>query len=708
MIQSLWALLILFNLLTFCVALVNYAHGLRTGCLCVALNLVDTQNGLIILRPNPNGPAAGLIQDGDVLLAVDGMTLAPGTSPSQAIVPIDNQAAGTPLTLTVQTGEAPARDVTLVRDSGNWLIGGAILLGMPFQAAYIYALALEIVIMGVTLFVVGLIAWRRADDWMALYAALAMMIAMIIFGQALPNLDNAANSFRVLYFIAGSTLALGFGLLFPDGRFRPRWTLLLLIVYPLWSAAINFDLLSPLASTAGNLVLAVLYSALFVHRFRSFMTPTQRQQTKWAGLGIVIAFLSNTLYPLSLELVRNAAPLDTLRLFFFFVYPLSTLLTLALPLGFAFAMLRYRLYDVDLAINRGLVYGLVTLGLGALFVAIFWGAQAALGALWGAEQAGAAIAVSAAVTALLFNPARKRVQHVIDRRFYGFRFDLNELAAGQKMPAVKNPGLLTGRTLGSYQVLGVLGRGGMGEVYQGVGAGQTVALKILPAELAGEDAFRRRFAREAQTLASLDHPNIVKVYSSGESDGVIYMAMEFVQGRELSAWLQERSQFSLAETRQFVQDCAAALDYAHGQGLVHRDIKPSNIMLREAQGRLQAVLMDFGIAKIRDARTALTGTGAVGTIDYMAPEQILAAKEVDHRADIYALGVVLYEMLTGDKPFKGSAGQVLFAHLQQPPPDPRATHEHIPAAAAQAVLRALAKNPDDRYSSVGELAAALA
>jgi serine/threonine-protein kinase len=335
--------------------------------------------------------------------------------------------------------------------------------------------------------------------------------------------------------------------------------------------------------------------------------------------------------------------------------------------------------------------------------------QAVLAALLGSSQSGIAIAISAVVTGALFNPARKRAQHLVDRQLYGFRFDLNELQAAQETQEVKNPGALTGRTLGAYQVLGVIGKGGMGEVYQGQGNGKTVAVKILPEDLARQEDFRKRFAREAQTLADFDHPNIVKMYDSGETDGVFYMALEYVEGQELAHLIKQQGAIPFEQVHPFVQDFAAALDYAHRKGLVHRDIKPSNIMIRlKADKETQeAVLMDFGIAKIQDARTGITGTGVIGTIDYMAPEQIMAAKEVDHRADIYALGVVLYEMLTGERPFKGSAGQVLFAHLQQPPPDPRDQSDNIPSKVAHAIMRAMSKKPEDRFQSVGEFAAAL-
>jgi len=314
------------------------------------------------------------------------------------------------------------------------------------------------------------------------------------------------------------------------------------------------------------------------------------------------------------------------------------------------------------------------------------------------------------VAGLLFNPTRKQAQNLIDRHLYHLRFDLNELNSGQKPLEVKTPGLLTGRTLGEYEVLDVIGRGGMGEVYRGFGQGQVVAIKVLPQKFAGQAEFRKRFAREAETMTSLQHTNIVRMYDYGETqDGIAYMVMEFIDGQELNELLRTRGPQPFESVEPFIREFADALDYAHAKGFVHRDIKPSNIMVRQGpDGQLHPVLMDFGVAKIQDAQTRLTGTGAVGTIDYMAPEQIREAGSVDGRADIYAMGLVLYELMTGQRPFQGNAAQVMFAHLQQPAPDPRRANPNIPNRVAESILRALAKLPDDRYPSAQAMANAMA
>jgi hypothetical protein len=556
----------------------------------------------------------------------------------------------------------------------------------------------------------------RSDNWMALWVSFAIGLVGIGSGAYLVLYSLPSGSlFFALYSLILILTAISVLYLLPDGRFYPsnsRWVLLVYIVWELFrhsQIALQTELFR---TTVPILWYTPLILAFFIgviaqyYRYRRSNTVA-RHQVKWMLLGIAIYFVVYLLFYVRALLSESVAANSSGAGYIFF----QVFMTALNPIGvtgmaicIGLAVTRYRLYDVNFAINRSLVYGVVTVVMAVVFLSVGFLLQTILGR----EQSGIAFLLSIFVAGLLFNPARRRAQRFIDRRFYGFRFDLYQVRRAQKLPEIKNPGALTGTMLGKYKVLGVIGRGGMGEVYQGWDEERTVALKILPADLAAKPDLLKRFQREARTLSTFDHPHIVKIYGSGQSDAVYYMAMELVEGRELGEVIKQRGALPFDEVRPFVQNFAAALDYAHQRGLVHRDIKPSNIMLRlQADNETEeAVLMDFGVAKIRDG-TSITGTGAIGTIGYMAPEQIIAAKEVDHRADIYALGVVLYEMLTGERPFKGNPGQVLFAHLQQPVPNPREVNQAIPVQVAYVVMKALSKDPQDRFQSVGELATAL-
>ena len=556
----------------------------------------------------------------------------------------------------------------------------------------------------------ALIFWRKPTERMALFVSLTL----IAFGVSLPPTTATYQALGPNLVLAASmAMILVLLYVFPNGRFAPRWSWLLAAVSALYAILLPFGGQRYLAwptwlNGVGTILSLAPGVGAQIYRYRRVSGPIERQQTKWIVYSLSVIFLGLMLnVGLRFLFPPMGKPgLPHLAYNILVAVPLlETALSCLLPLAIAFSVLRYHLWDIDFVINRSLVYGLVTTGLIGIFVLAFFVAQAALSALFGSPQSGYAMAISAAITGALFNPTRQRVRRFIDRRVYGFRFDLHELHEAQTLPAVEQPGALTGIMLGDYQILGVVGSGGMGEVYQGQSHNRMAAIKILPPMVSKEEDFRKRFMRETQVLAQLDHPHIVKFYGAGEYAGILFMAMEFVDGQNLSALIRQQGTFSMDEIRPRLAELASALDYAHAHGLVHRDLKPSNIMLRTANQHL--VLMDFGIAKTQTAQTALTGSGAIGTIDYMAPEQIMTASQVDHRADIYALGVVLFELLTGERPFKGSIGQVLFGHLQQPPPDPRHLAPTVPEQVSRAIMKALEKKPNDRFQTVREFMAAL-
>jgi YVTN family beta-propeller protein len=267
-----------------------------------------------------------------------------------------------------------------------------------------------------------------------------------------------------------------------------------------------------------------------------------------------------------------------------------------------------------------------------------------------------------------------------------------------------------GTRLAGYRIQTLLGRGGMGVVYlaEQDRPHRQVALKLLLAPAAGSEAFRERFLRESELAAAIDHPNVLPVYDAGETDGALWIAMRHVDGIDLAALLARDGTLVPEQALAIAGQVAGALDAAHARGLVHRDVKPGNILLALDDGAVaHAYLADFGLTKRVGGARGLTVSGQVlGTIDYVAPEQIEGGP-VDGRADQYSLGCVLFECLTGVVPFRrDSELAVLWAHVHDPPPELREYRPDLPAALDDAVGRALAKAPADRYPSCGALVAA--
>jgi predicted Ser/Thr protein kinase len=261
---------------------------------------------------------------------------------------------------------------------------------------------------------------------------------------------------------------------------------------------------------------------------------------------------------------------------------------------------------------------------------------------------------------------------------------------------------------GTYELLQEIGRGGMGIVYAGrdVRLDRLVAIKVLP-DLVSSNAVRERFLREARAAARLTHPSIVPIYSADERSGVTFLVMAYVDGATLSTKLRDGSALSPDDAVPILRDVALALNAAHERGVVHRDIKPENILVDRATGR--AMVTDFGIARLADAMQsgALTRTGQVlGTVGYMSPEQVTGS-DVDGRSDLYSLGVVAFEALSGRLPFDGPAPVVIVAHATRPAPPLASVAPHVSAELCAIVDRCLMKNPADRYATGDALAAAL-
>jgi eukaryotic-like serine/threonine-protein kinase len=255
---------------------------------------------------------------------------------------------------------------------------------------------------------------------------------------------------------------------------------------------------------------------------------------------------------------------------------------------------------------------------------------------------------------------------------------------------------------GRYRLEASIGTGGMAQVYRGVDTtlDRTVAIKILAPQFARDPSFVDRFRREAQAAARLNHPNIVNVYDTGVDGDTNYIVMEYVEGRTLAEYLASGGRLAPTRAAGIAEKVAEALAAAHAQGVIHRDIKPANIMVTR-DGRVK--VMDFGIARLVAGPDTVEQTAAVlGTAAYLSPEQA-QGQTVDARSDLYSLGVVLYEMLAAQPPFTGdSAMAVAYKHVQETPPPPSSLNHDVPPPLDAVVMRALAKNPANRYQTAGE------
>jgi WD40 repeat protein/serine/threonine protein kinase len=265
---------------------------------------------------------------------------------------------------------------------------------------------------------------------------------------------------------------------------------------------------------------------------------------------------------------------------------------------------------------------------------------------------------------------------------------------------------LIGRTLGQYTIIAKLGAGGMATVYRARQASveRDVAIKVIQTNLTQNPEFIKRFAREAQIVAALSHPHILKLFDFGNQGDLLYLVMELVSGGSLAARLKACGTLDASEVASYLEQIGKALDYAHARGVVHRDLKPQNVLLDETGN---AILTDFGIVLIFGEATRMTASGmAMGTPSYMAPEQWYG-HDVDGRADIYAMAVMTYELLTGELPFTGDTPSLLmYQHLNEPPPLLRRKRPDLPQSLEKVLLKGMAKRPEARFQSASEFARA--
>ena len=596
-------------------------------------------------------------------------------------------------------------------------------------AAYQTALA---VLLAIGFSVAGVIIARfKSDEW------LALLVAFTLIGQganafgplqrmaAIPSYEIPAR-FVIAMVLMGLPLSC---YLFPDGKIQKRWMLYVAGVWFLWLIVSVFwhDFPINVFNRGGNAtliynfsLLAVMITGIYaqVYRYRNTDNPVKREQLKWIVFGVTVAIITaigvnifNALFDATQPSARANLVMDM------FTQTLSVVAQMTVPIAVVFSILKYRLYDIELVINRSLIFGLLTLVLAVVFGGVLLGLQNLFSAITGKENPPTVgIVVATLAVSSLFNPTLKISRRFVNKKIFGIDFDFSEVARhNAKIQKAAHLPTHMVANIGGYNGLELIARGGMGEIYKTrhPSLNHTLAIKVLSSYFKEDSDFNKRFAREAETMAQLKHPNIITIHDYGEQDGLPYIVMEYLTGDTLSNILKTRGRLSLEESLPLLRDLASALDYAHAQNIVHRDIKASNVIVEpvttSTKDHMQrAILMDFGIARFAGERTKLTITGdMLGTADYISPEQIHGDVNLDGRADQYSFGVLAYLMLTGKKPFeRNNTWAMIKAHLEEPPPDPREVVP-MPESAAKAIMKAMAKKPEDRFASVGEFIEAL-
>ena len=591
---------------------------------------------------------------------------------------------------------------------------------VTYQTALVVILAIGFTISGL------IIAWYKSDDWLALLVAFTLIgQGANAFGPLRTLLPNPNFTLPVNFVI--SMILMGLPLscyLFPDGKIQKRWMIYIVALWFTWLMVSTFWQSFPIniherggSATLRYLLslLAVLSTGIYaqVYRYRHTDNPVKRQQLKWIVFGVAVGILTGIGVNLFMTFFGFTDPSAGAHLIADLItQTLSVVAQFIVPVAVVFSILKYRLYDIELVINRSIIYGLLTLVLVAVFGVVLFGLQFVYKAITNQNNPPTiAVVLSTIAVSSLFQPTRKVLRRFVNRRIYGMDVDFDEInRRNEKLEQIFSLPSSTFTTVGGYKGLDLIARGGMGEVYKArhPNLNRTVAIKVLSTHFKNEPDFNKRFAREAKTMAQLRHPNIITIHDYGNQDGLPYIVMEYLTGETLSQILESRGRMPLEEAVPLLQDLASALDYAHQQGVIHRDIKPSNVIIEpittSTNSRTQrAILMDFGIARFTTENTMLTASGDVlGTADYISPEQIHGLTNLDSRTDQYSFGVMTYQLLTGKKPFeRNNTWAMIRSHLEEPPPDAR-NIVSMSEQAAKAIQKAMAKKPEDRFSSIGE------
>jgi hypothetical protein len=603
----------------------------------------------------------------------------------------------------------------------------------PERYAY-YSLALELFLAAVYIGIAWSVARRATTDGPSLLVAISLLLAGSALLPVLPALASLHPAMQTLVLMLRAAALVCLAALFyvfPTGQFVPRWSRWLLVVWAgyQFSAAYFYPLALPLAVSAVTSPVAWMVLVLNLgwltasgmaqlHRFRQQhqTEPLPRQQIKWLLLGAILSGLGSFMVLLPLWLLRTADLPGVLGVVYLVAAtPAVTLALLAWPISISAAAQRRWLWEVDFVINRTLVYGPVMLLLLLLLAGSLYFLTLVL-----PEEPMVTFATAAVLAGILFQPLRHWLQPIVDRRMYGIRADYH-----LRSPASEPLPELPQRRLGAYKLLEPIQFGGLGRAYRAhaQGGGKSVVVKVLPRRYAADAHFREVFEQAMAAAACVEHPHLARVLEAGQAENSLYVVSEYLVGQDLSSFLLINGRLSVSRALPILRDLASGLDMLHERGQVHGDVRLANVMLvlrstdggdriaRDARFPARAAFLPttaFRTVLLNHGLSHLLNTGRhVEALGYVAPEQIQAG-QVDGRADVYSLGALAYLLVAGVLPFQHrNASALAIAHLKHVPPDPRGRVPSLSAATAQALCRALSKDPAERFATAGEFVAAL-